>query len=113
MANFTLIRDLCETQKITIRELAQTIGRNESSIQAAIRKGSTNTATLEAIAKALRVQPGYFFDGWQDNTTLKDLTVENEHLRTLLNEKERTIEILLSDRNLKIAEKPTQNNHNK
>ena len=113
MANFILIRDLCDAQKMTIRELAQTIGRNESSIQAAIRKGSTNTATLEAIAKALRVQPGYFFDGWQDNSTLKDLTVENEHLRTLLDEKERTIEILLSDRNHKFTQKHTQKQHNK
>jgi len=55
MANLILIRDLCERKKMTIRELAQKIGRNESSIQSAIRRGTTNSTTIELIAKELDV----------------------------------------------------------
>ena len=44
MANLKKIRTLCEAKKITIRELAKKIGRDESSIQSAIRRGSTNSA---------------------------------------------------------------------
>lgn len=98
MANLVLIRDLCEERKMTIRELADRIGRNESTIQAAIRKGSTNSTTIELIAKELQVPAGYFFDGWEDANCARELKKENDHLRTLLAEKERTIKILLSDR---------------
>lgn len=64
MANLILIRDLCERKKMTIRELAQKIGRNESSIQSAIRRGTTNSTTIELIAKELGVSAGIFFDGF-------------------------------------------------
>lgn len=84
---------------MTIRELAERIGRNESTLQAAIRKGSTNSTTIELIAKELRVPAGYFFDGWEDSDNTRELKKENDHLRALLAEKERTIEILMSDRN--------------
>ena len=55
MANLLLIRDLCEKNKIKIRELASRIGKDESSIQSMIRTGSTNTKTLEAIAEVFTV----------------------------------------------------------
>ena len=41
MANLLLIRDLCEINKIKIRELASRIGKDESTIQSMIRAGST------------------------------------------------------------------------
>ena len=71
----------------------------KSTLQAAIRKGTTNSTTIELIAKELRVPAGYFFDGWKDSSKVDNLTKENEHLRALLAEKERTIAILMSDRN--------------
>ena len=40
MANFLLIRELCELKKITIRELASRIGKEDSSIQAIVRNGT-------------------------------------------------------------------------
>lgn len=97
MANLMIIRDLCERKKMTIRELAQRIGRDESSIQSAIRRGSTNTATIEAIAKELGVSAGVFFDGYRADDT-KELSREIEHLKELLKEKERLIEVLMHDR---------------
>lgn len=98
MANFEIIRDLCERKKITIRELAQRINRDESSIQSAIRRGSTNTKTLEAIASVLGVSAGVFFDGY---TPIEDSGLQREidHLNQLLVEKERLIEVLLQTRN--------------
>lgn len=100
MANLTLIRDICERKKITIRELAQKIGRDESSIQSAIRRGSTNSTTIELIAKELDVPAGIFFDGFAADESA-DLRREIDHLKALLSEKERTIAILMSDRRAK------------
>ena len=98
MANLILIRDLCERKKISIRELAAKIGRNECSIQSLIRRGTTNTNTVEMIANALGVSAGVFFDGYNDNNEVAELKREIEHLKMILEEKERTIQILLSNR---------------
>ncbi|MCM1451241.1 MAG: helix-turn-helix domain-containing protein [Clostridium sp.] len=97
MANLLLIRDLCDSKKLTIRELAKRIGRDESSVQSAIRRGSTYTSTLESIAKVLGVPAGIFFDGFQKNDS-EELRKEVQHLKQLLAEKERTIEILMAGR---------------
>lgn len=97
MANLLIIRDLCERKKMTIRELAQRVGRDESSIQSAIRRGSTNSSTLELIAKELGVSAAVFFDGYTvDNS--KEFQREIDHLKELLKEKERLIEVLMVDR---------------
>ncbi|MDR0763048.1 MAG: helix-turn-helix domain-containing protein [Bacteroidales bacterium] len=61
MANLHIIRSISETKKITLRELASQVGIGESALQSLIRKGSTNTTTLEAIAQALNVPVGVFF----------------------------------------------------
>lgn len=97
MANLSIIRDLCDRKKMTIRELAHRIGRDESSIQSAIRRGSTNTNTVELIAKELGVSAGMFFDGFVADES-KELQREIDHLRELLNEKERLIKVLMSER---------------
>lgn len=97
MANLYVIRDLCERKKLTIRELAQRIGRDESTIQSAIRRGSTNSGTLEDIARVLNVPVGVFFDGFApDNSESQDREIA--HLKQLLAEKERLIEVLMAER---------------
>ncbi|WP_290080509.1 helix-turn-helix domain-containing protein [Bacteroides acidifaciens] len=98
MANLLLIRDLCEKNKIKIRELASRIGKDESSIQSMIRTGSTNTKTLEAIAEVFNVSPGIFFDNPLESNTENSLNKEAEiaYLKKLLEEKERLIQVLLS-----------------
>ena len=109
MANLLLIRDLCEKNKIKIRELASRIGKDESSIQSIhcapstipqsmIRTGSTNTKTLEAIAEVFNVSPGIFFDNPSENNTGNSLNKEAEiaYLKKILEEKERLIQVLLS-----------------
>ena len=93
-----LIRDLCEKNKIKIRELASRIGKDESSIQSMIRTGSTNTKTLEAIAEVFNVSPGIFFDNPLESNTENSLNKEAEiaYLKKILEEKERLIQVLLS-----------------
>lgn len=103
MANFLLIRDLCEQKKITMRELARRIGRDESTIQSAIRRGTTNTKTIEAIAAVLEVPVGCFFDSEPVKVARSKHLPNNqetiEYLKQILAEKERTIKILLEERN--------------
>ena len=98
MANLLLIRDLCERNKIKIRELASRIGKDESSIQSMIRTGSTNTKPLEAIAEVFNVSPGIFFDNPLESNTENSLNKEAEiaYLKKILEEKERLIQVLLS-----------------
>ena len=95
MANLLLIRDLCERNKIKIRELASRIGKDESSIQSMIR---TNTKTLEAIAEVFDVSPGIFFDNPLESNTENCFNKEAEiaYLKKILEEKERLIQVLLS-----------------
>ena len=102
MANLLLIRDLCETNKIKIRELASRIGKDESSIQSMIRTGSTNTKTLEAIAEVFNVSPGIFFDNPSESNTGNALDKEEEiaYLKKILEEKERLIQVLLNKKQL-------------
>lgn len=100
MANLLIIRDLCEQKKITIRELAKRIGRDTSSIQSAIRRGSTNTTTVELIANELGVPAGIFFDGFPEDGTGEQAR-EIAHLKQLLAEKERTIAILMREQKVK------------
>jgi transcriptional regulator with XRE-family HTH domain len=122
MANFLIIRDLCDRKKITIRELATKVGMQDISIHQLIKKGKTNTETLEKIAEILDVSVGIFFDdvtggnitqkgkrntaSIYGNISLSDCQKEVEHLQELLKEKEqlleekeRTIQILMGDKN--------------
>lgn len=104
MANFLLIRTLCEERKITMRELARRIGRDESTIQSAIRRGTTNTKTIEKIAEVLEVPVGYFFDSKPVIADKSKNLPENEetisYLKQILEEKERTIRILMAKQGL-------------
>lgn len=62
MANFKIIRELCEQKKITIRELASRVGIKENAVHKIIQNGSTNTKTIEEIAKVFDVSVGIFFE---------------------------------------------------
>ncbi|MCC8114203.1 MAG: helix-turn-helix transcriptional regulator [Bacteroidales bacterium] len=97
MANLLLIRDLCEKNRITFRELCRRVGRTESTLQTAMRRGTTNTTTLEMIAKELNVSPAIFFDGTSEiDAQSKDKEIKL--LRELLAEKERIISLLMEER---------------
>lgn len=122
MANLLMIRDIAESKSISLRTLATRIGISEDGLQKLMVKGSTKTSTLEAIARELEVSAGIFFDGYPSsvhsvvhgdgsaasvygNATsgISDKDKEIAHLNALLeekerviNEKERTIQILIN-----------------
>jgi transcriptional regulator with XRE-family HTH domain len=119
MANLHIIRDLSEKKQITLREIANRINISEDGLQKIIKKGSTNTATLERISQVLDVPVGFFFDEntFQGSVTqrgrgnfiansynvkiseceskLEIAQAKIESLEALLEEKERTIQILM------------------
>lgn len=87
MANFILIRKIAEEKNITIRELASRVNKDETTIQAIIRKGSTNTSTLEEIAKVLDVPVGIFFD---NSSSVPPITIER--MFAVVESQQKTIE---------------------
>jgi DNA-binding Xre family transcriptional regulator len=118
MANLLIIRDLSSDKKITLRDLANSINISEDGLQKIIKNGRTNTDTLEKIAEVLNVPVGVFFDETPLNTIKQNINgnrdtaasiygnatisnceskleiaqKENEHLKALLEEKERSIQ---------------------
>jgi transcriptional regulator with XRE-family HTH domain len=62
MSNFNVIKEIAKQKNISIRELSSRIGKDETTLQAIFRNGSTNTRTIEDIAKVLDVPVGVFFD---------------------------------------------------
>lgn len=114
MANFNIIRDLADTKHISLKEIANKIGISADGLQKIIRNGSTKTATIEEIAKILEVPVGIFFDDYKGvNQTIahngsaasiygnasvgeNDKDKEITHLREIVAEKERTIQILMN-----------------
>lgn len=101
MANFKLIRDIAKEKGISIRSIAMEVGIQEVSIHHLMKKGATKTSTIENIARILEVPVGTFFDDPPKDSSrnlsrLEELEKENSHLRELLEEKERTIKILMN-----------------
>ncbi|MDE5841211.1 MAG: helix-turn-helix domain-containing protein [Muribaculaceae bacterium] len=100
MANLFLIRELCKEKNIPFGEVCKRIGRDESTIHRSIRAGSTSLKTLEDIASVLEVPAGYFFDGYVRDRDIEKYLKEINHLKEILAEKERTIQILLDRREI-------------
>jgi transcriptional regulator with XRE-family HTH domain len=107
MANFQLIRKFADEKKISMRELASRISKDETTLQAIIRNGSTNTKTIEDIARVLEVSVGSFFDEPTSNTGSVTQSVrssrnvnqiageQSNSLLEIIREKDRQIDRLL------------------
>lgn len=112
--NLMLIRDLCEKREGGVRGLAKEIKMSEGNLHRCIRVNNIQAQALELIARILDVPVGYFFDeengslnisgtghkvqNGHHNVMMEAQEKEIEHLKALLAEKERTIEILLSQK---------------
>lgn len=95
MANFQIIRDLCRERGISLLELGKKVGKSDSQIHNILRNNSTSLETLEQFAKVLNVPASTFFPG---DPSKESLLSENAHLKKLLAEKERLIEVLLEEK---------------
>lgn len=114
MANFRIIRDLAEKKNISLRDVAKKIGISEDGLQKIIRNNSTKTSTIEEIASILEVPVGIFFEDSKcvyqsvahngsaasvyGNAFVGESDKDKEiaHLKEIIIEKERTIQILMN-----------------
>lgn len=113
--NLLLIKDFCERKKIEIKRLAEETGMSEQNFHRCIRINKMQAGDLEKVAHILNVPISTFFDevdssnsiingdksaasiyGNATTITIDDKDKEIEHLKELLAEKERTIQILMS-----------------
>lgn len=103
MMNLLKIRDLCKKESISIRSLAQHIGMSEQNFHRCIKTNKIEASILFTIAQFFNVPISYFFHEDTDTSTLKNTKSTNhepkkeiELLKELINEKERTIQILMN-----------------
>lgn len=62
MANYNIIKVLCDKKGITLKELSDKVVISETGLHQIFKSGSTKVITLEKIAKALGVPITTFFD---------------------------------------------------
>lgn len=113
--NLLKIRELCDRKEGGIKRLAEEIGMSEQNLHRCINLNKIQAGELEKIAQIFNVPIGYFFDNIPSNQSivngngsaasvygnatagvLSDKEKEIEHLRELLKEKERTIQLLIN-----------------
>lgn len=112
--NLLKIKDLCERKEGGLKRLAEEIGMSEQNLHRCINHNKMQAGDLEKISMILGVHIGYFFDEMFGNQSIAngngsaasvygnaivgaiaDKDKEIEHLKQLLAEKERTIQILM------------------
>lgn len=97
-------------RRLVKRELAAKLGMDPSYLGQLMHRESLDAKQLERICKAVGISPAYFFDDWpyksysfgdvNNSTVIGDANLsigsDNIVMERLLEEKERTIQILLS-----------------
>ena len=95
--NFNYLKKIISEKKLSTKELAEQIGMTYEGLNKAFKEESIKVATLEKICKIINVSPAIFFDGVHElNSTNVANGNEVSHLRELLAEKERLIQVLLN-----------------
>lgn len=67
MPNLQRIKDIAESQGLSIRALAEAVGLKENQIHVMVRSNSTKIETLEKIANVLHVPVALFFNEQVEN----------------------------------------------
>ena len=108
--NILKIRSLAENRDGGIRKLAKDIGMSEANLHRCITANKMQASDLEKIALIFKVPVSYFFDevdsksvsvnGHKNQVGIGNVIIESqaneiELLKLLLEEKERTIQILM------------------
>lgn len=107
--NLLLIKDLCEKREGGLTKLAQEIGMSVQNLHRCVRVNQIQAHQLELIASLLGVSIVSFFDDNDTGNIIKSKLKQNddvadtkekeiEHLKALLEEKERLIRVLLKDK---------------
>lgn len=104
----TELYSIIEQKKLVKKEIADKLGITPVYLSAIMKKESIDCKLLERICKVIGVSPAYFFDDYAGgDATIPPYTDNSEKsnpnekklLQQLLEEKERTIKILLNERN--------------
>lgn len=101
---------IIEQKKLVKKEIAEQVGITPVYFSAIMRKESIDAELLERICRAIGVSPAYFFDDYKENNNhIGDVNAtavmgsasvnisqgEIDLLKSMLEEKERTIKILM------------------
>jgi transcriptional regulator with XRE-family HTH domain len=97
MFNFNYLKDKIDQSKFTINSISSKIDMTAQGLSAALKNETLKIRDLEKIAEVLEVDIREFFgkEKYVQNEKSQDLEKEIAHLRELLAEKERLIQILL------------------
>lgn len=97
MANLQKIRDLCNTHKLSLKELSEKIGLTQTGLQNVLKNNSTSIETLEKIASVLHVPVSYFFEEEIKVSENKDFEALEKRIKELeeqLEDKKKIIELM-------------------
>ena len=94
------VRQKIKSKGFSFHSIAQAIGESDANFRCMLIVQDVKSGTLERIAKAMGENVSFFYEeqpifSLEDYTTYHNLKRENELLKQLLQEKERTIELLM------------------
>lgn len=92
MANFQKIKDIAKEKGIELRDIADQIGITATGLTLIMKNNSTNTKTIEAIARVLNVPVGVLFD--ESCNAQNDGVVLSHEVVAMLREKDERIKEL-------------------
>ena len=95
------VRQKIKEKGYTFHSIAQAIGESDANLRCMLLVKDVKSGTLERIAQAMGENVSYFYEehpvfSIEEYAEIYSLKKEVLMLRQLLNEKERTIELLLS-----------------
>ena len=105
--------NIIEQKRLVKKEIAEHVGITPVYFSAIMRKESIDAELLEKICKAIGVSPAYFFDDYVENKSVigdaNNMAImdaasvcisqgEVDLLKSMLEEKERTIKILMQSK---------------
>jgi transcriptional regulator with XRE-family HTH domain len=111
--NVRKLEALVNSNKLSKQEISNKCGFTRTTLNNAIRGTDVKISTIVSLSKFFNVPVGYFFDDaaggnitnagdgnqvvtHSGTVTISEYKKENAHLRALLEEKERTIQILMN-----------------
>lgn len=117
------IHKLIEQKHLVKKEIAEKCNMTYANLCYIKKKSTIDCQLLETICKAIDVSPSYFFDDYKENNKIGDVNTnigigsatvnisqgEVQMLRQMLEEKERTIQILMRAKGLEIGTETGQN----
>lgn len=91
---------IIKQKKLVKKEIAEQVGITAIYLSVIMKKDSIDAELLERISKAVGISPAYFFDDYIDNNRTNKTQENIDLLKYILEEKERTIKILMKAKGL-------------